>query len=145
MSKKTSQLKIAIVSSSFYPDLTQSLKKACRQRLKDAGVKNIDAFTVPGSWEIPLIVKKLASSKRFDGIAALGLIIKGETYHFELIASECARALMNISLEYNIPVTFEVLATLNFEQARERSIGKYNKGVEAAQSLLKTISELSKL
>lgn len=145
MSKKRDLLKIAIVSSSYYPDLTQSLEKACKEYLNNAGVKSIETFIVPGSWEIPLIVKKLASSKKFDGIVALGVIIKGETYHFEMIANECAGMLMNISLEYSIPVTFEVLATLNFEQAKIRSRGEHNKGREAAETLLKTIKILSKI
>lgn len=140
-------LKIAIVRSNYHQDLTKSLESSCKEYLIVSGVKekNIQAFEVPGSWEIPLITQKIASSKKFNGIIAFGIIIKGETYHFEILANECARALMNISLEFNIPITFEVLATYNLKQAEKRSKGKYNKGKEAARSLLETIKSLSKL
>ncbi len=141
------RLKIAIVRSNYHQDLTKSLEKECRKYLTACGVKeeNIETFEVPGSWEIPLIVKKAALTKKFDGIVAFGVIIKGETYHFELIANECARALMSLSLEFNIPVTFEVLAVYNLEQAKKRCTGKFNKGVEAGKSLLETIKEVSLL
>lgn len=141
------KLRIAIVRSKYHDDLTQSMEQACRKTLISSTVSdsNIQTFEVPGSWEIPLVVKRIAQTKKFDGIVALGVIIKGETYHFELIANECARALMNIALEFNIPVTFEVLAVYNLEQAEKRSIGKYNKGIEAAETVLKTIRQLSKL
>lgn len=146
-SKDNQNLKIAIVRSNYHKDLTKSLEKTCRQYLVDSGVKtsNITTFEAPGSWEIPLIVKKIALSKKIDGVVAFGVIIKGETYHFEILANECSRALMNIALEFDIPITFEVLVTYNLEQAKKRSLGKYNKGVEAAKSLLDTIKTLSRI
>lgn len=145
--KDNSEFKIAIIKSNYYPNLTGSLEKTCKDYLLANGVKenNISTFIVPGSWEIPLAVKKAASSKKFDGIITFGVIIKGETYHFEMIANECARALMDIALTFNIPVIFEVLATYNLKQAEERSSGKYNKGIEAAKTLLETIKTLSKI
>lgn len=143
--KNNSQLKIAIVRSNYHLDLTQSLEQGCKKYLIACGVKpdNITTFAVPGSWEIPAAIKKAAESKKYDGLIAVGVILKGETYHFELIAGECARALMTIALEFNIPLAFEVLAVRNLKQARERSIGKYNKGAEAGQALLDTIKTLS--
>lgn len=146
--KKTNRvLKIAIVRSNYHQNLTESLEKACRQNLIFSGVKeeNIKSFEVPGSWEIPVLIKKIAVSKKFDGIIAFGIIVKGETYHFEMIANQCGRALMNISLEFNIPVTFEVLAVYTLEQAVKRSTGKLNKGIEAARTLLETIKELKRI
>ena len=145
--KTNRNLKIAIVRSNYHLDLTKSLESSCKEYLIASGIeeKNIQTFEVPGSWEIPLIAKNIASSKEFNGIITLGIIIKGETYHFEILANECSRALMNISLEFNIPITFEVLATYNLKQAKKRSKGKYNKGAEAARSLLETIESLSKL
>lgn len=145
--KINSPLKIAIIRSNYHQNLTKSLEEACKKQLLNYGVKadKISVFEVPGSWEIPVIAKKLAASKKFDGIIAFGVIIKGETYHFEILAHECAKTLMNIALEFDIPVTFEVLATYNLAQAKKRSVGKYNKGVEAAQSLLETIKTLSKI
>lgn len=143
--KNNQNLKIAIVRSNYYPDLTESLEKECKEHLTANGVKeeNIETYIVPGSWEIPLLVKKIASKKIFDGIVACGIIIRGETCHFELLASECSRALMNIALEFNIPITFEILATYNLEQAKKRSMGRNNKGIEAAGALLETIKTLS--
>ncbi len=140
-------LKIAIVRSNYHLDLTKSLEHSCKEYLIAAGVKekNIKVFKVPGSWEIPLITKKIASTKKFNAIATFGIIIRGETYHFEILANECARALMDISLEFNIPITYEILATYNLKQAEKRSKGKYNKGRETAISLLETIESHSKL
>lgn len=145
--KLNQNLKIAIVRSNYHPDLTKRLESSCKEYLIAGGVKekNIKVFEVPGSWEIPLITKNIASSKKFDGIITFGIIIKGETYHFEILANECARALMDISLKFNVPLTFEVLATYNLEQAKKRSGNKYNKGHEAAKTLLETIKSLSKL
>lgn len=145
--KENQSLKVAVVKSNYHRDLTDSMEKACRKYLIGSGVKkeNITTFTVPGSWEIPLVVKKIAEAKKFDGIIALGIIMKGETYHFEILAHECSRALMDISLKFDIPIIFEVLATYNLEQAKKRSVGKNNKGKEAALALLETIKTLSKL
>ncbi|MDO8577170.1 MAG: 6,7-dimethyl-8-ribityllumazine synthase [Candidatus Daviesbacteria bacterium] len=146
-SKNNQELKIAIIKSLYHGDLTQSLEKSCRAYLLASGVKedSITTFEVPGSWEIPLAAQVAAANKNFDGIIAFGIIIKGETYHFEILANECAGALMDISLKFNIPVTFEILITYNLEQAKKRSIGKYNKGIEAAKTLLATIQTLSKI
>lgn len=145
--KSNSRLKLAIVRSNYHQNVTEGLEKACRQHLISSGVKeeNIQTFEMPGSWEIPIMIKKIAESKKFDGIVAFGIIVKGDTYHFEMIANECSRALMDISLEYKLPITFEVLAVYKLEQAVKRSIGKLNKGIEAASTILKTIKELSKL
>ncbi len=146
-SKTNSKLKIAIIKSLYHQHLTSSLEKACKDYLLASGVKknNISTFTVPGSWEIPLIAKKAAENKKYNGMVALGIILKGDTYHFELIANECTRALMNISLEFNIPIAFEVLATYNLKQAKKRSVGKYNKGIEAAKAVLTAIKTLSQI
>lgn len=146
-SKNNTKLKIAIIRSNYHLDLTQSLEKGCRKYLIASGVKshNIDTFAVPGSWEISIVAEKTARTKKYDGLIALGIILKGDTYHFELIANECARALMNISLKFNTPIAFEVLATYSLEQAAKRSKGKYNKGLEAAKTVLETIQTLSQI
>lgn len=144
--KGNQDLKIAIVRSDYHQDLTESLEKACKKQLITCGVKekNIAVFTVPGSWEIPIVTKLIASGKKFDGIATFGVIIKGDTYHFEMIANQCSRALMDLSLEFNIPIALEVLATYTLAQAQKRSTGKFNKGIEAANTLLKMVKILSK-
>lgn len=145
--KANQKLQVAIVRSNYHQELTKNLEKACRKHLIAYGVKekNIVTFDVPGSWEIPLITKKIALNKKFDGIITFGVILKGETYHFEMIADECARALMEICLEFNIPVTLEILAVYNLNQAKKRSMGKYNRGIEAAKTLLETLETLSKI
>lgn len=137
--------KIAIVTSLYHSELTKSMEKACIDVLLQAGVKksNISVFNAPGSWEIPIITQHAASSKKFDGIAAFGLILKGETYHFEMIANECARGLMNISLAYHIPIALEVLAVYDMKQALARTKGDRNKGIEAAQALLAAIQVMA--
>jgi len=146
-SKNNQSLKIAIVRANYHQDLTKSLEMTCKKQLVKSGLKttNITTFEVPGSWEIPLITKQLAAQKIYDGIVVFGIIVKGETYHFEILAQQCSRALMDIALEFNIPVIFEVLSTYNLNQAKKRSTGKYNKGIEAATSLLETINTLMKL
>lgn len=143
--KGNQNFKIAIIRSNYHQDLTKNLEKACKEQLVTCGVKekNIQVFNVPGSWEIPIIAKNIASSKKFDGIATFGVIVKGETYHFEMIADQCGRKLMDIVLEFNIPIALEILATYTLNQAKKRSTGKFNKGIEAASTLLKMIKILS--
>ena len=110
---------------------------------------------MPGSWEIPLAAKKLAKKGGVDAIITFGAIVKGNTYHFEQIANECARGCMEVSLEYEIPVIFEVLAVYDLKDALERatrnkeneqsSSGEQNKGVEAAKTCLEMIRLMRKV
>jgi len=106
----------------------------------------IDVFRVPGAMEIPLTLKKLARTKKYDALIAFGAIVKGKTYHFEQIANECARGCMDVSLEHEIPVIFEVLAVYHIQDAVARATrAKENKGVEAAQTALRMIEILADL
>jgi len=141
-------IKIAIVSSSYHPEITSNLEKSCLVTLNKKGVKRnqVDTYRVPGSLEIPLVVKKLAKKHIYDAIITFGAIHKGKTYHFELIANECIRGCMEVSWQYEIPVIFEVLAVYDIKEAINRAIGKReNRGVEAALTALKMIALLSKL
>lgn len=146
--KFTKKLKIAIVRTNYYVDLLDNLEFYARKTLIEAGVnvKHIKTFTVPGSWEVPLLVKHAASSKKFDAILAFGVIVKGETYHFDMIATETASALMQMSLDYSIPVAFEVLAVADIKHAQARA-GKdeNNKGIEAANAVLQTLQTIRSL
>lgn len=145
---KKNKSKIAIVSSLFRREVTNALESNCLKTFAKNGIKKdqIKIFRVPGSLEIPLIVKKLAKKRIYDAIITFGAIVKGKTYHFEQIANECARGCMNVSLEYEIPVIFEVLAVYDIKDAIERAVRKEeNKGEEAALTALKMISVLSKL
>ncbi|MBI2611089.1 6,7-dimethyl-8-ribityllumazine synthase [Candidatus Kaiserbacteria bacterium] len=146
--KRIKDIHIGIIGSSFREDVTSELEKRCIAALKRRGVKvgNIDVFRVPGSLEIPLVAKKLAKKRRYDALIAFGAIVKGKTYHFEQIANECARGCMDVSLEYEIPVIFEVLAVYRLKDALERATRKKeNKGIEAAESALSMIELMSEL
>lgn len=146
--KQIKDIKIAIVSSSFRKEVADNLEKNCLETFKDKGLKisQIEIFRVPGSLEIPLIVKRLAKKKVYDAIIAFGAIVKGKTYHFEQIADECIRGCMDVSWQYEIPVIFEVLAVYDINDAIERAIRKEeNKGVEAAETALEMIKILSKI
>ena len=142
------KIKIAIVSSSFRQEVANSLEKNALQTFEKNGVgKNqIKIIRVPGALEIPLAVKKLAKSGEYQAIITFGAIVKGETYHFEQISNECARACMDISLEFEIPVIFEVWSVYKLEHAVERATRKQeNKGIEAAETALEMIKTLREL
>lgn len=146
--KKTKDVRIAIVASTFQKRVTDNLEKRCVTTLKKGGVleKNLTVVHVPGSLEIPLILKKLAKQKRYDALIALGAIHKGKTYHFEQIANECIRGCMDVSWQYEIPVVYEVLAVYQIEDAIERATRKKeNRGVEAALTALEMVHTISKL
>ncbi len=137
-----SNIHIAIVVSNYHKNITNELLRHCLETLKKKGVSEsqITVVRVPGSLEIPLVAKKLAKKSIFDAIIVIGVIHKGETYHFELVANECARGCMQVGLEYETPIIFEVLAVYNLEDARVRATRKKeNRGVEAALTALRMI------
>ena len=101
---------------------------------------------IPGAFEMPVVCKKMAASGKYDGIIALGAVIRGGTPHFEFVASEATKGLAMVSLESGLPVGFGLLTTDNIEQAIERAGTKAgNKGVEAAAAVLETIRVLNQL
>jgi len=137
-----SQKKIGIVISKYNEPIIMALLKGAKTALEEKGFdeKNIDVFFVPGAYEIPLIVKKLCNFTKYDGIVTLGCVIKGETAHFEYICEPLSHTLMNLSVEFEIPVGFGVLTTLTPQQAYERSLeGKDNKGYEAASAVIEIL------
>jgi len=117
--------------------------KSCITELKKAGAKekNIKVLAIPGAWELPFACQ-LVAKKKPDVIIALGCIIKGETLHFDFIAKEVARGIMDLSLQNKIPIAFGVLTTLNLAQAKARIKGgkRGDKGVEAAQTAIKMLN-----
>ena len=143
--KNKKDIRIAIVSSSFRPEVTNPLEKHCLSTLAREGVakKQLTLVRVPGAFEIPLAAKRLAQKGTYDAIIVFGAIYKGKTYHFEQIAGECSRGCMDVSLRYEIPVVFEVLAVYDPKDAVERATRKVeNKGVEAAYTALAMIKLL---
>jgi len=143
------QAKVAIVVSRFNSFINDRLVEGALDTLKRQGQiadENITLVKVPGAVELPLAAKRLAKSKQFDGIVALGCVIRGGTAHFEYVSGECAKGLAQVSLESEIPVAFGVLTTENIEQAIERAGTKAgNKGVEAALSTLEMINVMNAL
>jgi len=124
--------KIGIVLSRFNSDIGDALLNACHQELLKLGVKaeDIKIATVPGALETPLILQHMALSEQYDALIALGAIIRGETYHFEVVANESARGISEVQLNTGIPVANAVLTTEDDAQAEARM---HIKGAEAAQ------------
>ena len=140
--------KIAIIASRFNDFMVNSLIGGAVDYLVRHGAAKDDLtiVRVPGAFEMPIVAKKLAESKKYDGIVAVGAVIRGATPHFDFVAAETTKGLAHVSLEYGIPVGFGLLTTDNMEQAIERSGSKAgNKGVEAASALLETLQVLKQL
>lgn len=128
-------LRIGIVMSRFNLDIGEGLLSACTAELKNNDVQdsNILIATVPGALEIPLTLKRMALSDQFDALIALGAVIRGDTYHFEVVANESTRGLTLVQIETEIPIINGILTTDNDDQAIARMS---HKGVECAQAAL---------
>ncbi|MCL2875722.1 MAG: 6,7-dimethyl-8-ribityllumazine synthase [Betaproteobacteria bacterium] len=119
-------LRIGVVMSRFNPDVGEGLLSACIEELRALGVApaNIRIATVPGALEIPLTLQRLAHSGQFDALVALGAVIRGETYHFELVSNEMGRGISRIMLDSGLPIANGVLTTEDDDQALARMQGK---------------------
>lgn len=137
-------LKIGIAVSEFNSFVTKNLLEGAKSALRRYGVKenDIDVIWVPGAFELPAAVKALADSQKYDGIIPLGCVIRGQTPHFEYISTACTTGLAQLSVTSHIPIVFGVLTCDTVEQAIERSSPNRNKGIQAAESLLKLIDAL---
>lgn len=126
-------LRIAIAMSRFNEPACRKLLASCRKVLVDCGVIDADITlaTVPGALEIPLALEKLAKSGRFQALIALGAVIRGETYHFEIVSNESARGVMDVQLQCGIPIANGILTTESDEQALARVA---EKGADAART-----------
>ena len=127
-------LRVGIVQSTYNAEIGDPMQKECMDTLLQAGVEqeNIISIHVPGAFELPIACQKMAQKDKPDVIIALGVIIQGETPHFDFIASACAQGIMDLSLKIDTPIVFGVLTTDNLDQAKAR----INKGVEAAHTAL---------
>lgn len=128
-------LKVGIVVSRFNEFITNKLLDGALDALRRHGVddESIDIAWTPGAFEIPLISKKMATSKKYDAVIALGAVIRGDTPHFDYVANEVSKGIAKISVDYDVPVIFGVLTTDTVEQAIMRAGTKSgNKGFEAA-------------
>lgn len=139
--------KIAIVIARFNSFINESLLEGAIDALKRIGQvkdENITIIRAPGAYELPLVTRRLANSGKFDGIVALGTVIRGGTAHFEYVAGEASSGLGQVAMNSEIPVAFGVLTTENIEQAIERAGTKAgNKGAEAALVALEMINLLA--
>ena len=126
------KLRIGMVQARFNAPITNALAQACRAELLALGVqeKDIEHVLVPGALEVPLALQALAEKARYDALIALGCIIRGETYHFELVANESGAGVSRVALDYQLPVANAILTTENLEQAIAR---KTEKGRDAAR------------
>jgi 6,7-dimethyl-8-ribityllumazine synthase len=126
------KLSIGIVQARFNAGVTDALAKACRDELLARGVqeKNIDHVLVPGALEVAVALQAMAEKGGYDALIALGCIIRGETYHFELVANESGAAVTRVALDYQLPIANAILTTENMEQAVARQT---EKGRDAAQ------------
>jgi 6,7-dimethyl-8-ribityllumazine synthase len=131
--------KIAVVASRWNPSITDTLVMGARACLKENGLRDeqVDVVRVPGAWEIPMAANALATSKKYDAIIALGCVVRGDTRHYEHVADECARGLMDVALKFNLPVCNGVLAVEDYAHAQARAGGSAgNKGEEVALAAL---------
>lgn len=141
-------LKIALVAARFNDFIVDRLIGGATDYLLRHGADRDDLILVrvPGAFEMPVVVKKLADSGLYDGIVTLGAVIRGATPHFDFVSSECAKGVAQVSLSTGIPIGFGVLTCDTLEQAIERAGSKAgNKGVEAASALLETLRVMEQL
>ncbi|MGY6276910.1 6,7-dimethyl-8-ribityllumazine synthase [Methylomonas sp. MgM2] len=135
--------KFCIVSSRFNSFIVEQLENGAIDALVRHGAdkNDITLVKVPGAFEMPVVVKRVAAAKKYDAIIALGAVIRGGTPHFEYVAGECVKGIAQVGLQYDIPVSFGVLTVDSIEQAIERAGTKAgNKGAEAALSAIEVVS-----
>lgn len=141
-------IKVAILATRFNDFVVDRLIGGAVDYLARHGASRDDLtiIRIPGAFEMPVVCKRLAASGKYDGILALGAVIRGATPHFDFVASEATKGLAHVALESGVPVGFGLLTTDNLEQAIERAGSKGgNKGVEAASALLETIRVMEQL
>jgi 6,7-dimethyl-8-ribityllumazine synthase len=139
--------KVAIVVSRFNEFVTERLVKEAVEELIQNGVEksDIDVYKVPGSFEIPVVIKRLLEKKKYHGILALGAVIRGDTPHFEYVAGEITRGIGRLTLDYGIPIAFGIITADTMDDAIERAGGKKgNKGRDSARALLEILGLLEK-
>jgi 6,7-dimethyl-8-ribityllumazine synthase len=144
-------LHIGIVWSRFNEEIVRELLTACDKQLVELGVEaaDIDVVSVPGALEIPLVLQAMAlerrgfASRRYDALIALGAVVRGETYHFEIVANESARGILDVQLETGVPVANGVLTSNTEEQARSRAAVKGAESARVAVEMANTLKAVS--
>jgi 6,7-dimethyl-8-ribityllumazine synthase len=127
----------AIAVARFYEDLADRLIAGAQRAFTDATGEAADVYDVPGAYELPLAASYIAATARYDGIACLGAVIRGETTHYDYVCSEAARGIQDVQLRTGVPCAFGVLTVENMEQALARTGGgKRDQGRHAAEAVL---------
>ena len=134
-------LAIGIVMSRFNPEIGEALLAACVAELRHLGVADMDIeiATVAGALEVPLTLQTMAQSERFDALIALGAVIRGETYHFEVVSNDSSRGIMEVQLDTGIPIANGILTCENDEQAMART---HEKGSDCARTAVEMVNLL---
>jgi 6,7-dimethyl-8-ribityllumazine synthase len=137
-------LYIGIVQARFNESVTNALEQACRAELAALGVDDdhIDLMRVPGALEVPVALQAMAEKGGYDALVALGCVIRGETYHFELVASESAAGVSRVALDYQLPVANAILTTETLEQAVARQVDKGRDAARVAVEMCQLLDEL---
>ena len=139
------KLSIGIVQARFNEGVTNALAEACIQELVALGVeeKNITHVKVPGALEVPCALQALAETENYDALIALGCIIRGETYHFELVANESGSAVTRLALDYQLPIANAILTVENMAQAEARQTEKGRDAARVAVEMANLLNELA--
>jgi len=136
--------RIAILKSKWYPEFVENMASACVEVLSQYGYKKIEQHTLPGSLELPLAARDLLSldeKKEIDAVICFGVIVKGDTLHFEMISNECMRGLGDVMHEFRRPVVVEVLPVFDIAHAQARAADdEFNKGIEAAACAIEMVA-----
>lgn len=130
----------AIVQASWHKEHTDRMVAATSEILEAAQCEPTDVFVVPGSYEIPLTAKKIAKTGKYDAIFVYGIILKGETDHYDVIVQTCIRELGKVMYDFEVPIIMEILPVHDFEHALARTQGEGNKGIEAALAAIDLIT-----
>jgi len=142
--KGISNLKIGICISKFNYEFVNQLETSIVNELLKKGVdeRNISSFYVPGALELPLLLSRCCKANKFDALVAVGAVIRGETYHFEIVSDQSALGLMNVQLQNDIPIMIAILTTNNDAETKARVS---TKGVEVVNGLFETLDTLNQI
>lgn len=138
------QLRIGIVQARFTNEIGSAMLKVCCNTLQELGVasEDITIATVPGALEVPLILQNMAASEQYDALIAIGVVIRGETYHFELVSNESGAGVTRVGLDHNIPIANAILTTENDEQAIARIEEKASDAAKVAVECANLVNRL---
>ncbi len=138
------KLSIGLVQARFNEAVTDALAAACKTELLALGVldENIDHVRVPGALEVPVALQAMAEGAKYDALVALGCIIRGETYHFELVANESGAGVSRVALDYQLPIANAILTTENLEQAIERQTDKGRDAARVAVEMANLLEDI---